>query len=117
MSNKPLDTVQGLRGLLEDIVSPSIRQIQAEVSALRETCGRLGSEILEHRKAHRDFLVLIQEQISTLNTRIGRLEGRSEGLKEELTAALQLELLKASRSLPPVPRTSFLTSGEPASEP
>lgn len=64
----------------------------------------LGANLSDLREAHRQFVAYMAEQLATLNSRIGHLEGRSDGLKAELTATLQIEILKASQKSYPVRR-------------
>jgi predicted nucleic acid-binding Zn-ribbon protein len=74
-----------------------IRSLEFEVASLGERCKKLESEIREDREAHQGLLTQFREQLAMLNSRIGWLEGRSEGLKSELTAVLRLETLKADQ--------------------
>ena len=67
------------------------------MDTLREQCDEMSGEIKEIREAHRQFVAYMAEQLAALNSRIGHLEGRSDGLKAELTATLQVEILKASQ--------------------
>ncbi|MEA2603301.1 MAG: hypothetical protein QOF89_4293 [Acidobacteriota bacterium] len=97
------DTISGLRNLLEDLLTPRVRGLEVEVASLGERCTELASGIRENREAHQTLLANLSEQLAGINSRLGRLEGRSEGLKSELTAVLQVEILKAAQRFQPLP--------------
>ena len=97
MSDKTLAALKGLRGLLEDILAPTVGRLEVKVAALGERCEHLASEVKENRSAHLALLQHLPEQFSTLNSRLSKLEGRADGMKSELTAALQLEMLKIAQ--------------------
>lgn len=101
MSDRALETIKGLRGLLEDILAPSVGRLDVRVEALSESYDQLAAEVKESREAHQALMAHVGEQLSTLHGRIGRLEGRSDGLKSELTAVLQVEVLKLAQRLQP----------------
>jgi chaperonin cofactor prefoldin len=78
--------------------------LDVRLEFLGKRCEELSDEIRELREAHKALLAHLNEQLATINSRLGRLEGRSDGLKSELTAVLQVEILKAAqRFQPPIP--------------
>jgi chromosome segregation ATPase len=97
------ETISGLRSLLEDLLAPRVRGLEVEVASLGERCKELASGIRENREAHQALLANLSEQLGVINSRLGRLEGRSDGLKSELTAVLQIEILKAAQRFQPLP--------------
>lgn len=102
MSDRALETFKGLRGLLEDILAPTVGRLDIRVAALGERCDRLASEIKENRTAHEALLRNLSEQLATLNGRLSKLEGRTDGMKSELTVTLQLEMLKIAQGFQPM---------------
>jgi uncharacterized protein YhaN len=70
---------------------------------LGRRCEDLSDEIRQNREEQKALLAHLNEQIATINSRLGRLEGRSDGLKSELTAVLQMEILKAAQRFQPLP--------------
>jgi chromosome segregation ATPase len=117
LSDRALDTAKGVRSLLQDILAPSLGKLEARVEALAERCERLADEIKENRNAHQALLAYLNEQLASLGNRIGKLEGRSEGLKTELVAVLQMEILKASQRSSPQPEPQRLLSPGEESDP
>jgi outer membrane murein-binding lipoprotein Lpp len=97
LSDRTLEAVKGLRGLLEDILAPTVGRLDVKVEALSSSYNQLAAEIKENRQAHQALMTFVGEQFSTLNGRISHLEGRSDGLRSELTAALQVEILKLAQ--------------------
>ena len=97
LSDRALETAKGVRSLLQDIIAPSVGRLDAEVEALSDRCERLADEIKENRNAYQALLAHLGEQLMSLSSRIAKLEGRSEGLKAELVAVLQTEIMKASQ--------------------
>jgi chromosome segregation ATPase len=91
LSDRALETAKGLRSLLQDILAPSVGRLDAKVEALTDRCERLADEIKENRNAHQALLAYLSDQLASLGNRIGKLEGRAEGLKAELVAVLQME--------------------------
>jgi hypothetical protein len=119
LSEKGLKTAGGLRGLVEDLLAPNLGRLEVKVEALGGRCDHLASEIQELWQAHRTLLTYVGEQLAAVNSRLGNLEGRSDGLKSELTAVLQLEILKATQKFKPFagpPLETLLPPSEPASE-
>jgi len=113
LSDRALDTAKGVRSLLQDILAPSVGRLNAKVEALTDRCERLADEVKENRSAHQALLAHLNDQLASLGNRIGKLEGRSEGLRAELVAVLQSEILKASqRSSPQSEPQRLLASGE-----
>ncbi len=102
MSDRALETLKGLRGLLEDILAPTVGRLDVRVTALGERCDRLASEIKENRASHEALLRNLSEQLAALNGRLSKLEGRADGMKSELTMALQLEMLKIAQGFQPM---------------
>lgn len=100
MSAKALEYAKGIRGLLEDILAPTVSRLEERVGALGERCERLASEIQENRGAHEALLRHLNEQLGSLNGRLSNLEGRTDGIKAELTLMLQVEMLKFLHGLP-----------------
>jgi flagellar motility protein MotE (MotC chaperone) len=109
LSDKALEAAKGLRSLLQDILAPSVGRLDARVEALTDRCERLADEVKENRHAHQALLSHLHEQLASLGDRIAKLEGRSEGMKAELVAVLQTEILRASQKpvLPPKPGESL----------
>jgi hypothetical protein len=62
----------------------------------------MASEIKENRIAHEALLRDLTEQMAILNGRLSKLEGRTDGMKSELTVALQLEMLKIAQGFQPI---------------
>jgi hypothetical protein len=62
----------------------------------------MASEIQENRIAHEALLRDLTAQLASLNARLSRLEGRTDGMKSELTVALQLEILKIAQGFQPM---------------
>jgi uncharacterized small protein (DUF1192 family) len=118
LSDRALETAKGLRSLLQDILAPSVGRLDAKVEALTDRCERLADEIKENRNAHQALLAYLSDQLASLGNRIGKLEGRTEGLKAELVAVLQMEILKASQksSSSPEPESQRLLPPEGDSE-
>lgn len=115
MSGKA-EALSGLRSVLEDLLAPRVSRLDIQVELLGRRCDDLSDEIRDIREAHKALLAHLNEQLASINSRLGRLEGRSDGLKSELTAVLQIEILKAAQrfqpSLPP-PKTDNLLSEAP----
>ncbi|MFL6194083.1 MAG: hypothetical protein ACJ75H_07925 [Thermoanaerobaculia bacterium] len=110
------DTVTGLRCLLEDLLAPRVSRLDAKVEFLNERVERLAVEVQENRSAHQALLTRVGEELSDLHGRIGRLEGRSEGLKTELTAVLQMEILRMAQKAQTFTRLrpeGLLPAGDP----
>jgi hypothetical protein len=119
LSSQALDNLSGLRGFLEDLIAPSVSRLEVRVDTLGKRCDELSSEIKDLRDAHHRFVAYMGDQLAVLNSRIGHLEGRSDGLKSELTATLQFEILKASQrgnSFAPSRPAALPPAGDPASE-
>ncbi len=74
----------------------------------------MASEIKENRIAHEALLRDLTEQMAILNGRLSKLEGRTDGMKSELTLALQLEMLKIAQGFQPIHGTA--RGSLPASE-
>ena len=102
MSDRALETFKGLRGLLEDILAPTVGRLEVKVAVLGERCDRMASEIKENRTAHEALLRNLTEQMANLSSRLSKLEGRTDGMKSELTLALQLEMLKITKGFQPM---------------
>jgi hypothetical protein len=80
LSDRALETFKGLRGLLEDILAPTVGRLEVRVAALGERCDRMASEIQENRIAHEALLRDLTVQLASLNARLSRLEGRTDGM-------------------------------------
>jgi predicted nuclease with TOPRIM domain len=114
------ENLSGLRGLLEDLLAPRVGRLDARVEFLSERCEKLADEIRETREAHQALLAHLNEQLTVLHGRLGKLEGRADGLKSELTAAVQIEIFKMAQRAQGFPggrQESLLPSSlDPASE-
>lgn len=93
------ESFSSLRGLLEDLLAPRVSWLDARVEFLSEQCDQLADELRETREAHQALLAHLNEQLTLLHGRLGRLEGRADGLKSELTAVLQVEVFKMAQSV------------------
>lgn len=92
-----MDAVSSLRKLLEEIIAPSVRSLEEKVEQAGERARDLAGDIKEIRHEHRELLKLLNSELSSLKERVGRVEGRADGLKSELTAVLEAELVKAAQ--------------------
>ena len=97
------ESLSGLRGLLEDLLAPRVGRLDARVEFLGEPCEGLADEIRENREAHQALLAHLNEHLTLLHGRLGKLEGRADGLKSELTAVLQIEVFKMAQRAQGVP--------------
>lgn len=115
MSGKA-EAFSGLRNVLEDLLAPRVSRLDVRVELLGQRCDELSREIRESREAQKALLAHLNEQLVSINSRLGRLEGRSDGLKSELTAVLQVEILKAAQRfqppLPPMKPDGLLSSSD-----
>ena len=66
MSDRALETFKGLRGLLEDILAPTVGRLEVRLAALGERCDRMASDIKENRAAHEALLRHLTEQLAIL---------------------------------------------------
>jgi hypothetical protein len=89
------DAFSSLRAFLEELIAPSIRTVQEHVRFVGERGALTAEEVQDLRQQIRDMLQLMNSELASLKERVGRLEGRSEGLRSELTAVLESEILKA----------------------
>jgi hypothetical protein len=89
------DAFSSLRAFLEELIAPSIRTVQEHVRFVGERGATTSEEVQELRGQMREMLQFMNSELASLKERVGRLEGRSEGLKSELTAVLESEMLKA----------------------
>jgi hypothetical protein len=113
------EAFSGLRSLIEDLLAPRVSQLDVKVEFLGARCEELSDDLRESREAHKALLAYLNEQLLAINSRISRLEGRSDGMKSELTAVLQMEILKAAQRFQPLPPSkteSLLASHDALSE-
>ena len=103
MSGRTTETLKGFRGLLEDILAPTLGRLEVRVAGLAERLDRMAAETKEDLAAQEALLDRLGEQLAILNGRLSKLEGRTEGMKAELTIALQLEILKMAQGFQPIP--------------
>jgi hypothetical protein len=88
------DAFSSLRSFLEELIAPSIRIVQEHVRFVGERGATTSEEVQELRVQVREMLQFMNGELASLKERVGRLEGRSEGLRSELTAVLENEILK-----------------------
>jgi uncharacterized protein YlxW (UPF0749 family) len=84
-----------IRRFLEEILAPSVRSLDERMEQLRERNRELAAELKDIRRENLETVRFVHSELAGLKERVGRLEGRSEGLKSELTAVLESEMLKA----------------------
>ena len=94
-----MDAFSSLRRFVEDLVAPSNRVLEEKVRQLGERTLEIAEGAAEARRENREFLQFMHGELAALKERIGRLEGRSDGLKSELSAILEMEILKAVHRL------------------
>ena len=103
MSGSTIGSLKGFRGMLEDILAPTLGRLEVRVAGLAERLDRMAAETKADLAAQEALLRRVNEQLAILNGRLSKLEGRTEGMKSELTVALQLEILKMAQGFQPIP--------------
>jgi chromosome segregation ATPase len=89
------DLFSSMREFLEEMLAPSVRSLDERMEQLRERNREIASELKDIRRENLETVRFMHSELASLKERVGRLEGRSEGLKSELTAVLESEMLKA----------------------
>ena len=90
-----MDAFSSFRRFVEDLVAPSNRVLEEKVRQLGERTAEIAEGAADGRRENRELLQFLNGELAALKERISRLEGRSDGLKSELSAILENELLKA----------------------
>ena len=90
-----LDAFTSLRRFVEELIAPSVRLLQEQVRQAGDRAKEASEEVHELRRENREILQFLHGELAHLKERVGKLEGRSEGLRAELTAVLEKEILKS----------------------